>query len=69
MQATLFLVQARIRQDNYMSISEIIEEVRLVYAADADEAQKKYEEYWRNRDVTYYVSHCIESINITEAIP
>jgi hypothetical protein len=65
----LFLVQARIRQDRYMSISSIIEEVRLVYAADADEAQKKYEEYWRNQDSSHFVSHCIENINVTEAIP
>jgi hypothetical protein len=65
----LFLAVAQIEQTEYMQDgAKLIQDMRIVQAADEDEAQFKYEQFWERKCESYSVSYCIVSLKLTPTL-
>ncbi len=54
---TMFLVKGSVRYTPYMGDTTVFDDMRLVIAADAAEAERKYEAWWDAKSSDYSQSY------------
>lgn len=54
---SLFLVKGTVRYTPYMGDTKVFEDLRLVKAASAGEAERKYEAWWEAKSSDYSHSY------------
>lgn len=65
----LFLVEGTLSIEYYMADKPVIKKVKhLVYASNEDEAQKKFEKYYTNKNSEYEMYYNVSDIEVCTTI-
>lgn len=64
----IWLAIANIEKTEYMGSTTKFDDIRLVMAATAEEAEKKYNDYWENQGSTYSTSYFVHSLELREPL-
>lgn len=64
----IFIVRCNVIRKPYMGDNQIIDDVRLVIADNADEAKDKYEKWWHDKSEDYSVYYTAYGSSVTETI-
>lgn len=64
----LFLIKATVEETFYMENTVSREDIRCVWAIDAEDAVDEYYNYWNNQESSYSVSYVITRLNVTETL-
>lgn len=64
----LWLVKARIERSDYMASTNEFDDLRLVRAESAQQAERKYGHYWEMKSFSYGTSYYVLACEILETV-
>ena len=64
----MFLCRCTVTRTDYMLHSKEFEDLRLVRADSAEEAEIKYQNYWLSRSRDYDVSYGVTDLEVLETV-
>lgn len=64
----IFLVQARVERSEYMGSSHEFDDIRLVKAESAEQAEHKFKAYWEGKSTSYGTTYYVLSCDVVETI-